>query len=1103
MCSKVTLDQLLSEQIQGNIVKALRGRGKRKEKISSKKVIFTKADESSSMPFLEITSDSESECKTQEPLPPLPKLIGAALAVSLAYVIKKQTKNNSSTIPDKKAESSTQQLLLTLMEEAPMIPKPFKEGKYYEINDHHFDNCEYYPGCEVCGIIAHEPVDCPKKHPNSKKPRIANKRSIEPIEKYSKEPGPKVVFGDDTSVAKAFRVFNIRRQEMEETVHVTFSEDDEAISQSSTEGDAINFNENRSFLDDEFLEPRSKDSVSTEEPPEFTIIDDQPESDDNLELTKIQNNITDEIISDSREKHIEQVNIIGEPLTSITTKSRVRDSKASSAHECLYVNFLSEMEPKKLIEALEEEGWIIAMQEELNQFKRNKVWTLVPKPYGKTIIGTKWIWKNEMDENEVVIKNKARLAAQAYMGFMVNQMDVKSAFLNGKILEEMYVQQPPGFESSEFPNHICKLDKDLYGLKQAFRVWYETLSKFLIQHKFVRGQLVLCLEAICQDFKGNSVCQEKYVKDLLKKYDLVDSTSMKCPMFPPNNLGPDESRVSVTETLFKGMIGSLMYLTASRPPNSPYVSILGLWYPKGSGFDLKAYSDSDYAGSSAEYVATAGCCVQVLWIKSQLAHYDLLYDKVSLFCDNTSAIAISNNLILHSRTKHIDIRYHFIRDHILKGDIELYFVPTDLQPADIFIKPLAEPSFTRLVAELEVDDATKTITFSLSSFEKPLSFTQDEFISAIRLPACSNDVLLPPKETVKAGLANLDLINKDKTTLSSTIVGSHDQLNLNWQTIAYYLIWGLEVDIRPEQSLIISSEKVNADDIADKSLSGTTMLSTKVDNLESTISKKVSEDVQSSVPSFTTTTLKNLLRSLLLEALKETLPSMIQTSIQQAVQKPIEEQLQMFKEHNLQTLQDQLTNTVKDKVRKGMQFVSDKLSSIQSSVATNAQHVSDLRQALQDINILLESTEVLKKANAEDEEEQQSKDAHVANIQREQTIAQETTTVVQAPESLNQQLKTKPWFYMARIKKTTSSNFSPTPPREPTPPRDESKGKGITSKEPLKDLIPYIEKEGSVPQIPKLKSFITLNKQLTQEDIMAQVKEMKRLVDLKAEKEKS
>ncbi|GJT40400.1 retrovirus-related pol polyprotein from transposon TNT 1-94 [Tanacetum coccineum] len=250
-----------------------------------------------------------------------------------------------------------------------------------------------------------------------------------------------------------------------------------------------------------------------------------------------------------------------------------------------------------------------------------------------------------MDEEGVVTKNKASL------------MDMKSAFLNGKISEEVYVQQPPGFESNEFPDHVCKLDKALYRLKQDPKSWYQA--------------------------------------------------------------NPKESHLVAIKRIF-------MYLKGT--PN------LNLWYPKGTSFDLKAYSDSDYAGcnldrkstsggcqilgeklvcwsakkqssismssAEAEYVAAAGLCAQVPWIKSQLADYDVLYNKVPIFYDNTSAIAISNNPVLHSRTKHIDIRYHFIRDHILKGDIELHFVPTELQLANIFTKPLAKPSFTRLVAEL-------------------------------------------------------------------------------------------------------------------------------------------------------------------------------------------------------------------------------------------------------------------------------------------------------------------------------------------------------------------------------------------------------------------
>ncbi|GKD17764.1 retrovirus-related pol polyprotein from transposon TNT 1-94 [Tanacetum coccineum] len=326
-CSKVTLDQLLSEQVPGNIVKALGGKGRRKEKISSKEVVFTKADESSSTLAPEITSDSESECDSQEPLPPLPKLIGAAPSgtseslislsdltlnmvdltldtpepkktrpsakVSPTYVIKKKTKKSHAgpkPCYDKKAESSNKQLLLTLIEEVkglkrqieipsgthpsstqpgsskaskqktwfgpckhygfrnhlfddcyskpkcstcgstdhltkehlehaivkkklsklkaqsplkpspkktPMILKPFIECKYCRFNDHHSDHCEFYLGCEVCGSITHEASDCPKKHLNSRRLKIANKQS-EPTKKYSKESGPKVVFRDDS-----------------------------------------------------------------------------------------------------------------------------------------------------------------------------------------------------------------------------------------------------------------------------------------------------------------------------------------------------------------------------------------------------------------------------------------------------------------------------------------------------------------------------------------------------------------------------------------------------------------------------------------------------------------------------------------------------------------------------------------------------------------------------------------------------------------------------------------------------------------------------------------------------------------------------------------
>ncbi|GJX31279.1 hypothetical protein Tco_0241134 [Tanacetum coccineum] len=165
-------------------------------------------------------------------------------------------------------------------------------------------------------------------------------------------------------------------------------------------------------------------------------------------------------------------------------------------------------------------------------------------------------------------------------------------------------------------------------------------------------------------------------------------------MVPPNNLGPDLSGKAVNETRYQ-----------ANPKESHLIAVkrifrylkgtpsLGLWYPKCSGGKLVCWSakKQQFAAMSsaeAEYVATAGCCANILWMKNQLTDYDIIYEKVPIICDNTSAIAILNNPVLHSRTKHTDIRYHFLRDHILKGDIELHFIPTQYQLADIFTKPL-------------------------------------------------------------------------------------------------------------------------------------------------------------------------------------------------------------------------------------------------------------------------------------------------------------------------------------------------------------------------------------------------------------------------------
>nr|GEX71581.1 putative ribonuclease H-like domain-containing protein [Tanacetum cinerariifolium] len=217
-------------------------------------------------------------------------------------------------------------------------------------------------------------------------------------------------------------------------------------------------------------------------------------------------------------------------------------------------------------------------------------------------IGTKWVLKNKKDERGIVIRNKARLVAQGYtqeegiyyeevfalvarieairlflayasfMGFIVYQMDVKSAFLYGTINEEVYVMQPLGFQDPEFPDRVYKVEKAMYGLYQAPRAWYGTLSKefeALMHDKFqmsVMSELTFFLGLqVIQKKDGIFLSQDKYVGDILKKFGYSNVTSANTPMDKENPWGKDGPGKDVELHLYRSMIGSLMYLTASRP----------------------------------------------------------------------------------------------------------------------------------------------------------------------------------------------------------------------------------------------------------------------------------------------------------------------------------------------------------------------------------------------------------------------------------------------------------------------------------------------------------------------------------------------------------
>ncbi|GJV06734.1 retrovirus-related pol polyprotein from transposon TNT 1-94 [Tanacetum coccineum] len=384
---------------------------------------------------------------------------------------------------------------------------------------------------------------------------------------------------------------------------------------------------------------------------------------------------------------------------------------ATDALWCFYNSVLSKVKPKNFKSAVTEDCWFQAMQDEIYEFDRLDVWELVPPPDCAMIIALKWIYKVKLDEYGDVLKNKARLVAKGYRQeegldfeesfapvarleairiFLANaasknmtvyQMSVKTAFLNGKLKEVVYVSQPEGFVDPDRPHHVYRLKKALYGLKQAPRAWYDTLSKFLLAQGFSKGvvdptlfirktgkhtlhvqiyvddiifastdptdcdrfstemsskfqmsmmgqiSFFLGLQ-ISQNPRGIFINQSKYANEILKKFDLHKSDPVDTPMVERTKLDEDLSGIPVDQTQYRSMIGSLMYLTASRPdlvfavcmcaryqskPTKKHLEAvkrvfrylqgtinMGLWYPKDTAMALTAYADADHAVTMAD-----------------------------------------------------------------------------------------------------------------------------------------------------------------------------------------------------------------------------------------------------------------------------------------------------------------------------------------------------------------------------------------------------------------------------------------------------------------------------------------------------------------------
>nr|GEV49827.1 hypothetical protein [Tanacetum cinerariifolium] len=404
------------------------------------------------------------------------------------------------------------------------------------------------------------------------------------------------------------------------------------------------------------FEDYSKDSineVNAAELEDITYSDDEDDVGAETDFNNLETSITVSPIPTTRvhkDHHVTQ--IIGDLSLATQTMSMARVAKDQGGlsqmfndglHTCIFPCFLSQEEPKRVHQALKDPSWIEAIQEELLQFKMQKVWVLVDLPYGKRAIGTKWVFRNKKDEREV------------------------------------YVYQPPGFEDPNHPDKVYKVVKALYGLHQAPRAWYETLANYLLENddiifgstnkdlcksfeKLMKDKFQMSLMGeftfflglqVKQKKDGIFISQDKYVAEILRKFRLTDtkSASTLIDTEKPSLKDPDGEDVDVHT--YRSMIVSLMYLTSSRPDimfaGKPH---LVLWYPKDPPFDLVAFSDSDYAGASldrksttrgcqflrcrliswqckkqtvvatssteAEYVAAASCCVQ--W-KSRIKRY--------------------------------------------------------------------------------------------------------------------------------------------------------------------------------------------------------------------------------------------------------------------------------------------------------------------------------------------------------------------------------------------------------------------------------------------------------------------------------------------------